>query len=339
VVKNLTIYFPDVLPSQGASTTISALKKLLPNSAYLQKLLAKAEVLSLAQLPYYHRILDLCAMPIDREIPIAALTHPNPGSKSWLRADPVALNKYMTTCTMAGNAYLEITMTEQQQLLALCNDFLAADGLKLQATTSQQWYLELATPVNITTTPWEYIIEREILDFLPAGENQTYWRQLLTELQMLLYESLVNQQRRLLRKPTIDSLWFWGVGEFPKQHEHKNLWDAVWGGDNYTAGIASYLQVPYLEILAQDLANWQQHLQKAERILWVLPNLRRSQALESPQQLQILSAIDEHIFLPLLTALRQKKLQTLFLILSEDIQFQISATQMQSWWRKALPIG
>ncbi|HSG90830.1 MAG TPA: hypothetical protein VLA56_16555, partial [Pseudomonadales bacterium] len=55
-------------------------------------------------------------------------------------------------------------------------------------------------------------------DYLPAGPDAGGFQTLLSEVQMTLHASPVNQRREALGLPVINSLWIWGGGVAPEVH-------------------------------------------------------------------------------------------------------------------------
>jgi len=72
------------------------------------------------------------------------------------------------------------------------------------------------------------------LDVLPAGEAAAVYQSLLSEIQMTLHQSVVNQRREEQNLRTINALWVWGGGvaaeQFARKLPHLLADDAVLRG-------------------------------------------------------------------------------------------------------------
>jgi hypothetical protein len=81
---------------------------------------------------------------------------------------------------------------------------LITEDLKL--LTPWIWEIKSHIP-GLKTYPLKKILRQEISGYMPSGENSRSWRLWMTEVQMLLHEHPVNQERQRLGKKTIDWLW------------------------------------------------------------------------------------------------------------------------------------
>ncbi|MEA3642129.1 MAG: hypothetical protein VBE63_19630 [Lamprobacter sp.] len=131
-----------------------------------------------------------------------------------LQADPVHLRPDRDQLRLFDARHLGISQAEADALVQEVNAHLVDDGLRLVAPVASRWYLELAESPQIETHPLETVIGRHIDGFLPTGADAGRWAALMTELQMLLFQSPVNQARQERGRPAVNALWISGVGHW-----------------------------------------------------------------------------------------------------------------------------
>jgi len=153
-------------------------------------------------------------------VPVAPITRAydagEPAAGWWLRADPVEAQADQHTVRLLGNRHLRLAPHEARALAAELNGLLAEDGLVLQPLDPLRWYLGLAVDPGFCGLSVDASVGRDLYACLPSGTQAQRWRRLLTELQMLLSVSPVNQARVARGEPPVTSLWLWGGGALPR---------------------------------------------------------------------------------------------------------------------------
>ncbi|NEX18369.1 MAG: phosphoglycerate mutase [Halochromatium sp.] len=129
-----------------------------------------------------------------------------------LRADPVHLRADRDQLRLFDARHLGVSQAEADALVAEVNAHLAEDGLRLLAPVASRWYLQLPELPRLETHPLETVIGRHIDGFLPTGPDARRWAALMTELQMLLFQSPVNAARQQRGRPAVNALWISGAG-------------------------------------------------------------------------------------------------------------------------------
>jgi hypothetical protein len=166
----------------------------------------------------------LCQAAGLADCPIAALSALDDGAEAaeayWLRADPVYLHLNIDQLVLTDPRGLGLSPAEATALAASLNRHFAADGLELLPSAPDRWYLRLAQPPALTTTPLAQAIDRGIDRHLPRGEAARRWRGVMNEAQMLLHEHPVNQAREARGLPPVNSLWLWGGGHLRQHRSH-----------------------------------------------------------------------------------------------------------------------
>ena len=96
-----------------------------------------------------------------------------PQQGHWLRADPVHLQIEGDGLLLADHRVLDITQAEADALIATLNAHFAADGLVFYAPAPERWYVQSAAPVVAEFAALSAVVQHNIDDFLPQGEDAT----------------------------------------------------------------------------------------------------------------------------------------------------------------------
>ncbi|WP_084300443.1 hypothetical protein [Chitinimonas koreensis] len=174
------------------------------------------------------------------EVSAAALTlavdAPDAPAGHWLRADPVHLRPDRDRALLFDASAFDLDAGEAAQLVAGLNALYAADGLHFLAATPTRWYLRLAEPAAIATTPLAEAAGHDIRPCLPAGPDALRWHRLLNEIQMYLYSHPVNDAREARGLLPVNSVWPWGEGAAPSGLARP--WPRLWADAPLARGLA-----------------------------------------------------------------------------------------------------
>lgn len=78
-------------------------------------------------------------------------------------------------------------------------------------------YLRASSPIATAAVP-AYVVHRDMPnDYMPAGNDASDYRGLVSEVEMALHDHEVNQRRQEEGLQPINCLWFWGGGVAPEQ--------------------------------------------------------------------------------------------------------------------------
>ncbi|HYP67722.1 MAG TPA: hypothetical protein VEP67_05650 [Thiobacillaceae bacterium] len=135
----------------------------------------------------------------------------SPDQAYWLRVDPVHLRIQRDRLILLGSELLNLQPAEAS---ALCADLHAHFGVAFHPLPLRpdRWYWRMEQAPQLETTPLSVAIGRPIDTMLPNGHDAKKWRALLNEIQMLLTNHPINQQRDAHNLPLINSVWLWGGG-------------------------------------------------------------------------------------------------------------------------------
>lgn len=129
----------------------------------------------------------------------------------WLYALPVHLALQRDSFSLAAPVPLPLEKDEADALTALFNEHFAADS-KVFFWHEDKWFLSLQVNPNIQTNPPQAAINKDISAYLPTGEGAMRWASFSNEIQMLLFEHPINQEREAKGQLALNSIWCYGGG-------------------------------------------------------------------------------------------------------------------------------
>jgi hypothetical protein len=243
------------------------------------------------------------------------------GQGEWLHAQPVHLAaslSHLSLVELAGE--LQVTAEESAALAPALQAHLQAAGCELHVLRSGGWLLQMAQRLQLATVCPTAAAANELQQAMPQGADAAALRRLMTELQMLLHEHPVNQQRLARAVPTINSLWLWGGGVAVASTQPL---PAAFGADDYLRGIYR-LHAAHLQATPRGAAELTAALQ-GMHVVAVLD-------LQAPVQ------FEREWLVPLVQELRAGRLARLDLLL-DSWHLSIDRRSLRRFWRRPLPPG
>lgn len=143
---------------------------------------------------------------------------------------------------------------------------------------------------------------------------------------MLLHQSPVNAARVARHQLPINSLWFWGAGTLPSAIAPR--WQQVWGTEEIAQGLALHTQTAYLS-LPKESHDFLAKLPHGDSLAIITPN-----SSELSDREQWLINLEKNWFNPLISDLRQRTLENVWIYPCHHKVFKINATHLWRWWRK-----
>lgn len=217
---------PDNLPMLSADHT-------------LQRMLARGEVEWL-DVAAEELLCQQFGVAKQQDWPLATLARVGQGLPAddayWLLASPVHLLLQRDSFLLAQPAPLALAADEQEVLRASLNRHFVDEGFELLPGGHAGWFMRLETPPELSTTLLDAAVGRDVAACLPHGRDAQRWRQLLNEMQMLLFEHEVNQAREVRGEPAVNSLWIYGGGTLPVAEE--TVLSKTYGGSDCLKGLA-----------------------------------------------------------------------------------------------------
>lgn len=209
-MKTLHLIVPDLLlPSQFAAEVTADLS--LP---FLQKILARAERVSLPARSMEAALCAAFAVDAQHDLPIAPISAAYDGLPDgcWLRADPVHLRLQRDRLLLLQTA---LSAAEAAQFCAALNEYFAGQGMRFHAPHPQRWYVQLESVPQMQTTSFSEVLGGNVRGVLPQGADAGHWQRLSNEMQMLLHSHALNEAREARGELPVNSLWLWGGGQTP----------------------------------------------------------------------------------------------------------------------------
>jgi hypothetical protein len=247
----LDLLVPDLLLPPDASATLRALR--LPA---LEKWLARADIQAVPERGAAAWLASEYGLP--SPAPIAAIALAGEGDTAegaWMRADPVHLRVDHDYLKLHDASVLDVSRAEADALAGALQDHFSQDGLELRARAPDRWYVRAPGGELPKTTSIEDALGRDVFGLLPAN-TAINWRSAITEAQMVLAAHEVNARRGSEGKLAVNSVWFWGEGELPR--ELRKRYALVYAGNDVFArglGVLSGAEVrPLAPIADLDLA-------------------------------------------------------------------------------------
>ncbi|MFW5432218.1 MAG: hypothetical protein ACKE5M_01180 [Methylophilaceae bacterium] len=129
----------------------------------------------------------------------------------WLYAAPVNMMLGRDSFFLSEPAPLPMTNDESLAIIASLNQHFSQDGYYFYLQEGI-WFLGLDTDPNMTTTDVNQVLNKDVASYQPKGGGSLAWAALQNEIQMLLFNHPVNDQREAQGQPIMNSLWCYGLG-------------------------------------------------------------------------------------------------------------------------------
>ena len=271
-------------------------------------------------------------------LPVAALTYlrdKNAAPRDFtLRADPVYLKADRDRLYMLGYDNLKVTLEEAQTLAAEINRVYADDGWSLEVGAPDRWYICLGEKPLVETFPLNEVFGKSISGYLPVGKEEKKWRVLLTELQMLLHNSGVNEQRAINHQIPINSVWLWGEGRLPARPAgFENRFDFVWSNDALCLGLSQWAGCEYKN-LPLTASEWIKQTAPGRHLI-VVDDLRMLAKENIQDWVDKWLVLDENWFTPLKEAFDKSLMTHLQFEFESGMVFECGKHgKWNKWWRK-----
>lgn len=119
-------------------------------------------------------------------------------------------------CTMVDYSAGEITTEESSQIIRDLNEQFHNEYLTLYPGISYRHCLVLKDAKDgAQTTPPHDILDKNIRDYLPKGQNSELLLEMMKRSREFLKDHPVNKSRMERGLPPVSSVWFWGEGRKP----------------------------------------------------------------------------------------------------------------------------
>jgi len=244
----------------------------------------------------------------------------------WMRADPVHLVAGQQGLIMLANQELQLDDDEAGSLAAEITQALNEEGWTLKVPNPHRWYLKPANVPEITTTPLDVVMGRDVHRFLPEGSDAKTWHTFLNEIQILLHTSEINVERESAGRLSANSLWFWGGGSLPQLKSVS--WTGVWTDDLVALALSRLSDTPHHKF-PDDPREWDQAAGDGEHLLVIDWEKFTNSAEE----------IDRRWGEYLIGALKSASVDSVTIYLGADRQVVIQQTDIKKRWNWKFPFS
>lgn len=330
-MRHLTLYIPGLF-----GPDISLHPDDLPSLPALNWFFSRGVCQNIRQVSASYTLCDLFGLTVNNngDYPIAAisrLTDDNQHPEGlWLRADPVHVSADRDGLILIDSNRFNLNQRDALALAADINLLFQPYGITIEVPTPTRWYLRVNESYEIKTVPIDSIVGKDILPFMPTGDDRINVIQLMNDIQMTLHNSDVNKRREEEKQLPINSVWFWGYGELPKII--KRNWSFVSSDEILAKGLAMVAATPFeaLQESYDDIAD----KGSSYNGLIVLNSFQKfSYYHDLEGWLEALLAIEENWFAQLLKALKNKQLDQLT-IRTELNEFKLDKTARYKFWKQ-----
>jgi hypothetical protein len=169
-------------------------------------------------------------------------------SRFYMHADPVHLQADIDAAFLRSSNDLAIEHDDAVILCEMLNQHFEQDDLSFIMLDKDNWFVSSKEKIRIQTTSLSEAVGRNVNFILPKGEDRVWWRQRLTEAQMLLHTHEVNQQRENSGLMSINSLWFYGSGDLANVNKKDHIINSICSNQSMFKGLADFFQCRHVEV-------------------------------------------------------------------------------------------
>jgi len=275
-------------------------------------------------------LLESFGVQRQRDWPVAPLSWlgegGDPGTRYWLRADPVHLRPERGTLVLLDARHFTLDAESARALVDALNAHFEPESVQFFAPHPSRWYAAIDKAPEIATFALRSAAGCSIEPLLPQGNGALTWHRWFNEIQMLLHSHPVNEAREAADQPTVNSVWFWGGGVLPSASPSGLA--GVWGDNPLLRGLAragglSWAADP------QRAEQWFAQASEGKHLLVLDPTpVGQRSSLES---------LERRWFGPIVQALKQRRLSALVLV-ADNVQgllrLELTASDLWKFWRR-----
>lgn len=326
-MKHLHLLIPDLLLPRDAMQKMCAGLQL----PYLSKILARSDR---TVVPNCVPEDFLCeAFGAQAFAPVrAAADGLEVGDAYWMCADPVHLELQQSQVILQPE--VKCGAEESAALCDVLNRHFEQDEITFFAPHPQRWYVRIAEPSDVATTPLRIASWRDVKPFQPQGADASRWRSLSNEIQMLLHGHAINQGREARGMQAINSVWLWGGGA---ANTIKSNISVLAGDESLGSPFSRVAAIPYCISLNEVLSI------EGESGVWIETALATAwQRGDLYAWRDAMEWVERELARPLWNAIEQGRLQTLTLdVLTETETHRFVFNRSARWklWRRTLSIA
>ncbi|RZI83395.1 MAG: hypothetical protein EOP38_12705 [Rubrivivax sp.] len=170
------------------------------------------------------------------------------GGRAWGVLNPCHWLMGRETLTLIDPDELRLTEADSRPLLEVLRPWFEEEGWTLVYATPTRWYAAHPSLAGLPTASIDRVIGRNPDVWMPDHPQARLIRRLQNEVQMLMYEHPLNEQRAAAGLLTVNSFWLSGCGQLPGQPSGETRATPPLGQQ-----VITDLRAP---LLASNLADW-----------------------------------------------------------------------------------
>ncbi len=329
-MRSLTVFIPGLF-----GPDIAIHPDDLPSLPSLDWFLTRGEYQSIQQISPSYTLCELFGLSSEQgDHPVAAISRLSDDNQHpeglWLRADPVHVSADRDGLILIDNNRFTLNQRDALALAAEINLLFKPYGISLEVPVPTRWYLRVHEDYKLKTVPVDSIVGKDILPFMPTGDDRINVIQLMNDIQMTLHNSDVNKRREQEKQLPINSVWFWGYGELPKIIERH--WSFVASDEMLAKGLSMIAATPF-ETLPESFNDINEKGSSYNGLIVLNSFQKFSYYHDLEGWLEALLSVELNWFEPLLNSLKKKKLDQLT-IRTEINSITIDKNCRYKFWKK-----
>ncbi len=330
-MRSLTVFIPGLF---GPDIAIHS--DDLPSLPALNWFLSRGVCQNIQQVSASYTLCDLFGLPANKsgDYPIAAISRLSDDNQHpeglWLRADPVHVSADRDGLILIDNNRFALTQSDALALAADINLLFEPYGITIEVPVETRWYLRVSENYEIKTVPVDSIVGKDILPFMPTGDDRINVIQLMNDIQMTLHNSDVNKRREEEKQLPINSVWFWGYGELPKIIDRH--WSFVYGDEMLAKGLAMVAATPF-EVLPDSYENIENKGSSYNGLIVINAFQKFSYYHDLEGWLEALMNAESNWFMPIWNALNSRQLDE-FIIRTDMNSIFLDKKSRFKFWKK-----
>lgn len=330
-MRSLTVFIPGLF-----GPDIAIHPDDLPSLPALNWFLSRGDEKKVDQVSASYSLCELFGLNSNEgDHPVAAISRLSDDNQHpeglWLRADPVHVSADRDGLILIDHHRFNLNQSDALALAADINLLFKPYGISLEVPVPTRWYLRVHEDYKLKTVPVDSIVGKDILPFMPTGDDRINIIQLMNDIQMTLHNSDVNKRRQEEKQLPINSVWFWGYGELPKIIERQ--WSFVLSDEMLAKGLSMVAATPFQEL--PESFNDIEKKNSSYNGLIVLDTFQKySYYHDLEGWLEALLKTELNWFKPLLVALKQKQFDELTIQTNINSLTLNSACRYKFWKKK-----
>lgn len=328
--SNLTLVLPAFALNDSESSTFSeALTKKQKSFKRLIKIFSRAKKESVDSQPI--ALANLFSLPYSDPdtFPIAAIMAFGAGLDAstgyWLCAEPVNLYADLDHVLLFDRNTFELAKHELAQLVREMDEMLLEGGITTHHGHQQSLFFRTVDNSEVSFTPINVVSGKNILQYLPEGDDAAKWCLLQNEMQMQMAQSVVNRDREEKGLVSVNGLWLWGGG-YLLRAKYKQVFDAVYTNDLFSRGLAKITSMK-----AKKLCAHLDEIDVTKNNIVVFDAVENNPAAWS----DFISEIEKQWLQPALALLKENELDTLT-IMTGKTKLTFTKQHLGQFWRRSI---